>query len=135
MADTGTGTTIAFGTSSYSTEILSISGNDITREDIDVTHMGSTNYREFIPGDLVDGGTIEMEILLDPDDQPPIAGAAETITITFPIPSGSSNGATLAFTGYINAWSWTAPLEETMSGTITIKIDGKGTEPNWTDAS
>jgi len=131
VMDVGTGTTIAFGTSSFSAEVLSLNGNDITRPDVDVTHMGSTNYMEFQPGDLADGGSIEMEIGFDPDAQPPVTAAAETITITFPIPSGGLGGATFIFTGYVSTWSWTAPLEEVMTASITIKVDGKGTDPAW----
>lgn len=130
--DVGTGTTIVFGTSSFTAELLSVNGNDVTREDIDATHMGSTGYREFNPARLVDGGSIEMEFGFDPDDQPPVTGVAETITITFPLPSGGATAATFVFTGYINAWSWGAPLEENMTGTATIKVDGKGTAPAWT---
>lgn len=130
-ADIGTGTTITFGTSSFTAEIMSVNGNDITREDIDTTHMGTTNYRTFIPADLVDGGSIELEINFDPDSQPPIAGAAETITITFPLPAGQSTPADLEFSGYVNSWSWGVPNEEKMTATLTIKVDGN-TEPDWT---
>lgn len=129
-ADVGTATTIAFATSSFSAEVKSINGSDISREDIDVTHMGTTNYKEFQPGDLADGGSIEMEIHFDPDEQPPILGVSESITITFPTPSGGGGGATLIFTGYVNAWSWEAPLEEVMTAELTIKVDGK-TAPVW----
>ena len=131
--DVGTGTTIAFGTSSFTAELLSLNGNDISREDIDVTHMGSTVYREFQPSDLVDGGTIDMELAFDPDEQPPVLAVAETITITFP--SSLANGATFVFTGYVNSWSWADPLEDKMTASCTIKVDGKGTAPAWTDAS
>ena len=131
----GTATTIAFATSSFSAEVKSINGGDITREDVDVTHLGSTGYMEFQPADLVDGGSIEMEIHFDPDDQPPILGVAETITITFPLPSGMSTPATFVFTGYVNAWSWEAPLEEVMTAELTVKVDGKGTAPAWTVAA
>ena len=129
-ADVGTATTIAFATSSFTAEVKSINGSDISREDVDVTHMGSTSYMEFQPAELADGGSIEMEIHFDPDSQPPILGAAETITITFPIPSGGASGATFIFTGYVNSWSWEAPLEEVMTAEITIKVDGK-TDPAW----
>lgn len=131
MADTGTATTIAFGTSSFTAEVISINGSDITREDIDVTHLGSTSYMEFQPAKLADGGTIEMEIHFDPDAQPPILGAAETITITFPLPAGQATPADLEFTGYVNSWGFEVPLEEVMSAEITIKVDGK-TAPVWT---
>ena len=60
MADVGTATTIAFATSSFSAELLSLNGNDISRDDIDITHMGSTVFKEFMPGDLQDGGMIEI---------------------------------------------------------------------------
>jgi hypothetical protein len=132
MADVGTGTTIAFGTSGFTAEVMSVAGNDITREDIEVTNMASTNYREFIPSKLVDAGSIEMEISFDPNSQPPIAGAAEVITITFPLPAGGATPATLVFSGYVNSWSWTSTMEEKMEGTITIKIDGNSSEPAWT---
>lgn len=132
--DIGTGIAIAFGTSSFSAELLALNGNDISREDIDTTHMGTTAYRTFMPSALVDGGTIEMEFGFDPDEQPPIEAAPETITITFPLPSGMSTAATLAFTGYINSWSWGAPLEDKMTGTATMKVDGL-TDPVWTDAA
>lgn len=134
MADTGTGATIVFGTSAFTAEIMSMSGNDISRADIDDTHLTTTGYRTYIPSDLLEGGTVEFEFAFDPDSQPPIDGAAETITITFPIPAGDSSGATLAFTGYINNWSWSVPLEEKMTGSATIKVDGK-TDPVWTDAA
>ena len=130
-ADVGTAITIAFGTSAFAAEVKSLNGSDVTREDVDVTHMGSTNYMEFQPAELADAGSIEMEIHFDPDAQPPILDVPETITITFPIPSGGLGGATLVFTGYVNAWSWEAPLEEVMTAEITIKIDGK-TDPVWT---
>lgn len=131
--DVGTGITIAFGTSSFTAEVLSINGNDISRTAVDVTHMGSSRM-EFMPGDLVDEGSIDLEIGLDPDVQPPISGVAETITITFPIPAGDSNGATLVFTGFVTDWSFAVPLEDKMTATVTIKSDGL-TAPQWTDAS
>jgi len=133
--DVGTGTTIAFATSSFTAELLALNGNDITRADIDVSHMGSTAYMEYQPGALVDGGSIDIEIGFDPDVQPPVSAAAETITITFPVASGNSSGATFVFTGYVNTWSFAVPLEDRMTATATIKVDGKGTAPAWTDGA
>ena len=135
MPDVGTGTTIAFGTSAFSAQVLDINQGDQSRPPIDVTHMGSTNFREFIVGKLVDGGTVEVEILYDPDEQPPISAVAETITITFPVPAGLATGATYIFSGFVTNWGWAAPLEDRMTATITIQVDGKGTEPAWVDAA
>ncbi|MCP5017109.1 MAG: hypothetical protein GY938_17835 [Ketobacter sp.] len=131
MADVGTGTTIAFATSTFTAEVMNINGSDISREDIETSHMGTTGYKTYIPSKLVDGGTVDLEIAFDPDDQPPVSGASEVITVTFPTPSGGSSGAKVVFTGYVNTWTWTDPLEEKMTASLTVKVDGQ-TAPAWT---
>lgn len=129
--DVGTGIAVAFGTSGFTAELLAVNGNDISRTDIDVTHMGSATYMEFQPSKLLNGGSVDIELGFDPDAQPPIDQPPETITITFPLPSGGISPATLVFTGYVNTWSFAVPLEDKMTATATIKIDGK-TAPVWT---
>ena len=113
----GTGATIAFGTSSYSVEVT-----NCNRPAIDTTHLGTTNARTFRPGDLYDGGQVEVDIHYDPDDHPPISGAEETITITFDVPSGLTNGATAQFTGFIIETGIENPLEDKVTGSYTIKV-------------
>jgi hypothetical protein len=110
---------------------MNINGSDVSRPDINTTHMGTTNYQTYIPGKLVEGGAIELEINFDPDATPPITGVAETITITFPLPSGGITPADVEFTGYINSWSWADPMEEKMTADVSIKVDGL-TDPVWT---
>ena len=134
MADVGTGTTIAFATSSFTAEVININGNDISREDIETTHMGTAGYRTYVPSRLVEGGTVDMEITFDPDVQPPIAGVAESITVTFPLVSPLTINGKVVFTGYVNSWSWADAVEEKLSANITIKVDGL-TDPVWTAAS
>lgn len=123
--DVGTGTTIGFGTSSFTAEITNVGLDGITRPSIDTSHMSSTE-RTFIPGDLVDHGSVQVDINFDPDDQPPIAGAAETVTITFP------SGATLVGSAFCTDWSAAVPLEEKMTASFTLKW---ADEPTWTDAA
>ena len=132
MADVGTGITISFGTSSFSAEFLNVSQSGITRVAIPTSHLGTTSRHTFMPGDLVDEGEFTAEFAFNPNNQPPISGAAETITITFPVPSGSSNSATAAFSGFCTGWEWTGSLEEKMTANLTIKISGTVT---WVDAS
>jgi len=132
MADVGTGTKIVFGTSAFSAELTGIAGSDISREVVDTSHMGTTVYRTFMPSDLADPGTTEMEIAFNPNSQPPITAAAETITITFPVPSGDSSGATFAGSGFVSNWSWGDPLEDKMTASISIKWTGT---PTWTDST
>jgi hypothetical protein len=132
MSDTGTGTTIAFGTSSFSAEITSISSGGISRESYDTSHMGTTGSMTKAPKKLVDQGTVDLEFKFDPDAQPPISGPTETVTITFPIPSGDSAGATLIGSGFITNFEWGAELEEEMTASATLTW---AAAPAWTAAS
>lgn len=132
MADVGTGVTIVFGTSGFSADIESVNGQSIERPVVETSHMGTTTYKTFMPGDLTDPGGVEFEFHFDPDEQPPITSAAETITITFPIPTGLANGATLASSGFIASWSWGTPLEDKMVGNANVKFSGTST---WSDAT
>ena len=132
MADVGTGSTITFGTSGFTGEILSIGGKDFSRPAIDSTHLGTTVYRTFFPGDLSDPGGIELEIQFDPDEDAPINAVAETITVTFPLPAGGITPATMAATGFITDWDFAVPLEDKMMQNITIKLSDTIT---WVDAT
>lgn len=133
MADVGTGCTITWGTSTFSPELLDLSQGDIARTVVDISDMGTTGARRKMAGDLYDAGELEVEILFDPDDVPPVTAAAETITITFPVPAGKTTGAKVAGTGFISNWRWGAPLEDRMTASFTITWDG-ATDPAWTDS-
>ena len=132
MADVGTGLAIVFGTSGFTAEITDVNGQGISRESINTSHHGSTIYHAFMPSDLVDPGELTMEFSFDPDEQPPVTSATETITITFPLPAGGVTAATLAASGFVTSWEWGAPLEEKMTATATIKWTGT---PVWTDST
>lgn len=119
--DVGTGTTIAFGTSSFTADLLSLDSGGASRESYETSHMGTTTDMTFSPKSLVDRGSIDIEIAFDPDDQPPIGGATETITITFPLPAGGATAATLVGSGFVTDWAFSVPFEERMTATATIK--------------
>ena len=129
--DVTTGATVVFGTSSFTAELLSIGLPSISRGSVDTTNLATTAARTYRPVDLIDWGELELEMNFDADAEPPMDGAAETITITFPIPSGGTSGATIAGSGFFTAFSVTAQLEEKMTATATIKWTGDLT---WTDA-
>lgn len=133
MADTGHGATLAFATSGFTAQYRSLGGASTTREAIDTSHLGTTTGRTFSPGDISDNGEIEGTLLYDPDEQPPFNAAAETVTLTYPIPSGGLTGATEAFTGFITNWTKpTLSTDELMESSITIKISGDVT---YTDST
>jgi len=137
MADTGNSATIAFGTSSFVANIYSIGGTSQTREALEDSHLGTTNQKTYIPTDLYEPGEFEIEFEWDQSFSvfPPIDGAPETITVTFPLKSGEGTAATLAGSGFITEVS--GPDVENgsiMRGTATIKWDGK-TEVAYTAGS
>ncbi len=133
MADTGNSATIVFGTSGFSADYEMIGGIEATRPSIPTSHLGTQTNETFMPGDLVDNGEIECEFQFNPNTQPPISGAAETVTVTFPVPSGLSNGATAAFSAFVRRWK-SADLQnnEKMMASVTLKVSGAVT---WTDAT
>jgi hypothetical protein len=135
MADTGNSATISFGTSTFTANYHSIGGLEETLDKIEDSHLGTSTRKTYIPGDLAEPGEIACEFEYDPDDQPPIGSAPETITITYPKPSGASAGATLAGTGFIISRK-TPDLKnnELMVGEFTIAFDGK-TGPTFTAAT
>ena len=92
--------------------------------------MATTVARTFIPGNLADPGELVVEVNLDPDADPfdVMGGAAETVTLTFPNPATS--GATWAASGFATAFEAGVPLEDKMTGRLTIKFTGDITTVN-----
>jgi len=137
MADTGTGTTITFGTSGWTGSVISIGGTTQSREALEDTHLGTTNQKTFVFDDLIDAGDFELEFYWDQSAGtfPPISAVAETITVTFPLKSGETTNATLAGSaGVIEATGPSASNGELMVGSMSIKWDGK-TEVAYTAGS
>lgn len=124
-ANIGTGTTVAFGTSSYSTQILSVAMSGVSRPALNTSHLGTTavqsgdwNNATFLPGEIVDGGEVTLECHYNPDVVPPFDSAAETITITV------NGGATLVFSGFVTDADVNMGLDEVMTQSLTIKVAG-----------
>lgn len=118
MADSGFGTTITFSTG-YFAEIISVDGPDLSREAIDTTHMGTTSGRmTYIPSDLIDGGTLSVEMAYVPATAPPISSAAETVTVTYP------DSSTCSFSGFLTSFSPSIPIDDRMTASAEIKVSG-----------
>ena len=119
---TGNGVTIVFGTSGFTANYTRIGGTEMSRESIETTHLGTTNYKTFVPDDLIDGGEFSCEFYWDPamTTFPPIDAVAETITITY------VSCETLSGSGFLTSSS--GPDAETgdlLSGEFSIKWTGQ----------
>lgn len=116
-----TGTTIAF--ESFFAEILSFEHSGMERGSVDVSHMGTTGQREFIPTDLYDAGELTVEMHFDATQLPPmdVSNTPSSCLITFPGGSGS----TWTGTAFMTNFAYSAPLEDKMTATATLKYDGQ----------
>lgn len=119
--DLGTGTTITFGTSGFAANLLSIDGPGISRESIDTSHMGTSNAHTFTPGDLYDGGSIDITFEFAGDDDPPYDGAEELITIDW---GGAGTGKKWTFNAFMTDYSPGAAIDERMEASATLKVTG-----------
>lgn len=124
--DVGTGITIAFGTSGFAPYILSLDGIGYARDVVETTHLGTTGGKEFRPGDLYDAGELTMTVAHDPSISPPMLAVqqAEVVTVTWPIPSGLTTGATWVCNGFMSNYQATGPLEDKMTASVTVKLSG-----------
>lgn len=124
---TGNGTTIAFGTTSQY-DVIDIEGvtfDGISLPDINVSHLGTTGYEKYIPGPLIEGGTVSVTFQVDTDEYPLPIPAEETVTISPPITHPTNaTGPTIAAPCYINNVTWEMMNDEDMLGTYTLKVSG-----------
>jgi hypothetical protein len=121
-AATGNGGTITF--SGLSGNVVSISSVEMEVEDIEVSHLGTTGQREYIPSDLVEGGEVEVEYLFSGVALPTL-GDVQTLTITFPTTPGGSTGATLVGTAYVKSVGYPEVTSaDVLSNTTVFKFNG-----------
>jgi predicted secreted protein len=116
--------------------VSGISGPGLSRETIDVTAHDSPNaYRQFIGG-LKDGGEISFDINYDPlshdvlvaDLELTVSGGAKNWKITWPKSTGQTvAGNTWTFAAVMTAFEASAPIDDKLSASITLKISGKPT--------
>jgi len=123
-ADQGTATTITFGTSGFTADLLSVNGGAVTRDAIETTHMGTTTGKTFVPADIEDGGEYTMEIAFLGNLTLPTMGTAvaEAVTIDW---GGTGTGYKWGFSGFVTSTGdISASINERMTTTLTIKVSG-----------
>jgi predicted secreted protein len=90
---------------------------------IDATNMNSTSgAREYIPG-MADYGSYEIDLDWQPHDatdQLILAALRATRTFEITYPSGAKDTGSCIVTDYSGA----VPLDDKMTGTITVKVTG-----------
>ncbi len=115
------------GTASYLANIVDGDLGEITesREDIEFTNSQSPyGYRQFNPGDLVDGGEYELDLLFNTQATSVPWGVTETITITLPKRGNAVTAATISFPGYLKKHATKMPSKDKMTVKVTLKVAG-----------
>ena len=116
--DVSHGATLTWAVAGFTAEKLDFGGPNITVEDVDISHQGSTAAKEKMPTDLIDNGQLTFSFHFNPDTTPPV-GTEDTLTMTWP------SGATWVFAGYMQSYTPAAPHLGKMTGDAAITIDGE----------
>lgn len=132
--DVSTGITIVFGTSGFTAEVLDVAQSGVSRKSIDVSHMGTAapgagkyGNMPFIAGRLSDAGELTLDLHYNPDTLPPIDLVEEVVTLTFPLFPGDISAAKIVFTGFFTEYSTSMPLDDKMTVSATVKVNGSVT--------
>lgn len=127
MAHRAVGTQLLKGSEAIA-GLKSISGPNLSSEQIDVTTLDSEGgYREFIGG-FKDGGEVSLSGFFDPESQAGLQADFESqkataFTIRFP----EAMGYTWNFQAVVTSFQTGAELEDAISFEATLKVSGKPT--------
>lgn len=121
MADTtstGFGISIEFENGFFA-EIIDITLPEQVREAIETTHTQTANGdATFIPASVVDNGELQLDIAFHPDKSVPIKQPVGPVVVNFP------SGTKWEFDGFMTNHAPTAPIDDRMTASCTIKVTG-----------
>lgn len=108
-------------------EITNITGPEMSLETIDATHMESTNgFREYIPS-LKDSGELSFDFNFLPADANQTAlydDMLASVRRNFQIVWTDAAPTTYSFAGYVKSLSYSAQIDDKLSGSGTVQITG-----------
>ena len=127
----GQGITLSFAAISVTLNLLDVSQDGATVEDINTSDQGTTGYETYVGSTLVEGGTYTWAInwnLLDQSALYAAMGTSDTMTATYPKSvSTATSAANDAVPIYINSISKNGAKGDLIKGSITFKVAGTPT--------
>lgn len=128
--DIGQGTYVTFGTivGSAATQykVNSVALGGVSRDVVDASHLLTSGGKEFIGSEYYDPGELTLEIHHDPSLNPvnllTNVGTAQVCTIIFA--NGGTSTAKWSAYGFASAFDASAPKDDMMTGSLTIKLSG-----------
>jgi len=116
-------------------DMRDIEGPEESVDDIDVSNTDSPNRRrEFLPG-MVDGGEASGDFLFAAStygDMKTLVGVTQAFRIQFADHTVATSGSKLDWVGYIKNLGPSAPYEDAVTASLTLKVSG---EITFTEAS
>jgi hypothetical protein len=129
----GTGASIAFGSSTFTSDLISLTLPEKAREMLDTTHLGTLVAKTYKPAKLKNVGTISCEFDHNPQADDLVDNAIETITIRYPLLSGQSSPTILTFQGFVTQQGGEEfKVDAKMTTKVTIQVSGDITVTNAT---
>ena len=128
--DIGQGTFVTFGTivGSAAThyKVNSVSLGGVSRDVVDASHLLTSGGKEFIGSEFYDPGELTLEIHHDPSLNPvnllTNVSTAQVCSIIFA--NGGTSTARWSAHGFASAFEASAPKDDMMTGSLTIKLSG-----------
>ena len=117
---TGNGGTVTF--SGFTGSYVSVGSVEQEVEEIEVSHLGTTGFKEYKPSDLKEGGDLECEFLFT--GTIPTLADVQTLTVTYPAIGGGST-TTLSGTAFVKSVGYPELVNgDVMRGSVVFKFDG-----------
>lgn len=129
--DESTGATFVMGTTAWAVRLTGIDLTDESVTPLKTSHLGTTGHHTYMPSDVKEPIKVDLQIFYDPNEPPP-TGVTQTGTITYPVPSGSTNGATCASSGFLVSSGASIKIGELMTGQFTFQGSGAPTRADAT---
>lgn len=128
--DIGQGTYVTFGSivgnaaTCYKVNQVSLGG--VSRDVVDASHLLTTGGKQFLASEYYDPGELSLEIHHDPSLNPvnllTNVGTAQVVNIYFA--NGGTSTALWSAYGFASGFEASAPKDDMMTGTLTIKLSG-----------
>ena len=130
MNDIGQGTYVTFGTvlgtatSNYRVNSISLGG--VSRDVVDASHLLTVGGKEFIGSEFYDPGELTLEIHHDPSINPVnlLTNVSTSQVCNIWFANGGTSVAKWSAFGFASAFEASAPKDDMMTGTLTIKLSG-----------
>jgi len=128
--DIGQGTYVTFGSivgnaaTCYKVNQVSLGG--VSRDVVDASHLLTTGGKQFLASEYYDPGELTLEIHHDPALNPvnllTNVSTAQVVNIIFA--NGGTSTALWSAYGFASGFEASAPKDDMMTGTLTIKLSG-----------